>query len=509
MAILTLKDLGVTLAEPLFSNLSLNLNPGDRLGLVAPNGRGKSTLLRILAGELDPTVGEVTRSRGLICGFLAQDVPGSLAELPLYQAVLAALPPDLAETESWRVDIALDDLSIPMPLRDRPLNALSGGWQRMAMLARVWVTEPDCLLMDEPTNHLDLERIAGLEAFLTGLPRSFPLIVASHDRAFLDRVTNRTLFLRADASRDFALPYSRARAALDEGDAAEARRFDNDMQKAAGLRRQAAKLKNIGINSGSDLLVTKTKQLSARAERLEAAARPAHRDISAGDIRLAAGQSHARALITLEDAEVQTPTGARLYRTGQKWIVPGDRVVLLGANGAGKTRLLDMVSKAIDTGAVAGVRAAPSVVPGLCEQGLEGLNGVATPFDLVAGRYGISDQTARGHLAGAGIVIAAQDRPARHLSGGQRARLAMLILRLIRPNLYLLDEPTNHLDIEGQEALERELLAEEMSAIIISHDRAFVRAVGTRFWRIEPRGLREEDDPEAFFAEMVETARVK
>jgi ATPase subunit of ABC transporter with duplicated ATPase domains len=502
MTILTLKDIGVTLAAPLFSGLSLTLNPGDRLGLVAANGRGKSTLLRIIAGEAESTTGDVTTSRGLRIGHLTQDIPDDLLPLPFRRAVLDALSADMAEHESWRAEIVLDDLAVPEALRDRPLAALSGGWRRMAMLARVWVTEPDCLLLDEPTNHLDLARIAGLEAFMTGLPRNFPLIVASHDRAFLDRVTNRTLFLRPEASRDFALPYSGARAALDMADAADARRFGNDMQKAAGLRRQAAKLKNIGINSGSDLLVNKTKQLSDRAERLETAARPAHRELSAGEIRLAASQSHARALVTLEDATVATPEGKALFRTGTRWITPGDRVVLLGANGAGKSRMIDLVATAIAGGETTGLRIAGSVVPGICDQGLAGLNGKATPFDLVAGRYGQSDQTVRGLLAGAGITIAAQDRPAEQLSGGQRARLAMLILRLIRPNLYLLDEPTNHLDIEGQEALERELLAEDVSALIVSHDRAFIRATGTRFWRIGKGRLDEVDDPEAFLAEM-------
>ncbi|MDI3337005.1 ABC-F family ATP-binding cassette domain-containing protein [Defluviimonas aestuarii] len=500
MTILTLKDIGVTLGAPLFSDLSLTLNPGDRLGLVAANGRGKSTLLRIIAGEAEATTGDLTRSRGLCVGHLAQDIPETLMQLSFHAAVLDALSSDQAENESWRVDIVLDDLAVPGDLRDRPLAALSGGWRRMAMLARVWVTEPHCLLLDEPTNHLDLERISGLEAFLTGLPRTFPLIVASHDRAFLDHVTNRTLFLRPEASRDFALPYSAARVARDEADAAEARRFGNEMQKAAGLRRQAAKLKNIGINSGSDLLNTKTKQLSERAERIEAAARPAHREGSAGDIRLDATRSHARALVTLEDAGVATPDGRVLFRTGAKWIVPGDRVVLLGANGAGKSRVLALIAAAISSGGAEGVRISASVVPGICDQGLEGLSGADTPFDLIAGRYGQSDQTVRGFLAGAGIDIAAQDRPAGNLSGGQRARLAMLILRLIRPNLYLLDEPTNHLDIEGQEALERELMADDVSALIVSHDRAFVRATGTRFWRIGKGRMEEVEDPEAFFA---------
>ena len=148
-----------------------------------------------------------------------------------------------------------------------PLSKLSGGWQRLAMLARVWVTEPDVLLLDEPTNHLDLARISQLETWLNALPRECRWSICSHDRAFLDATTNRTLFLRPEKSQVFSLPYSRARAALDEVDASEERRFERDMKTAQQLRRQAAKLNNIGINSGSDLLTVKTKQLKQRAER--------------------------------------------------------------------------------------------------------------------------------------------------------------------------------------------------------------------------------------------------
>ena len=499
MSILSLKDLGVTLGAPLFTGLSFTIHPGDRIGLVAANGRGKSTLLRVLAGEAEPTEGQITRARGLKTGHLAQEVPEALLPLPLADAVRRALSADQAENEGWRVDIVLDDLGVPAELRDRPLAALSGGWQRVAMLARVWVTEPDLMLMDEPTNHLDLSRIGFLERWIAGLPRGFPLLVASHDRAFLDRVTTRTLFLRETASRDFALAYSRAREALDEADAADARRFDNDLRAAAQLRRQAAKLKNIGINSGSDLLVTKTRQLTERAARIETAARPGYRERSAGEIRLEGSGSHARALVTLEDAGVAAPDGRALYRTGRKWIGSGERIVILGPNGAGKTRLLEAVAAAIAAGGGDGIKVSPTARPGYSDQGLSQVGAGETPHEAVTRRFDIGDQAARGMLAGAGIGIDLQSRPSARLSGGQRARLAMLILRLTRPNLYLLDEPTNHLDIEGQEALEAELLAGETSALLVSHDRAFVRAVGNRFWRIDGRRLVEEEGPEHFF----------
>src|SRR5690606_29262735 len=171
----------------------------------------------------------------------------------------------------WRVDLVLADLDVPESLWAKPLSGLSGGWQRIAILARVWIRDPDLLLLDEPTNHLDLARIGWFQHWLARLPREMPAVIASHDRAFLDAVTNRTLFLRAQASRLIPLPYSAARAALDQADAADDRLHRNDLRRADQLRRQAARLKNVGINSRSDRLVVKTEQLNDRAERIESA----------------------------------------------------------------------------------------------------------------------------------------------------------------------------------------------------------------------------------------------
>ncbi|MCR8723018.1 ABC-F family ATP-binding cassette domain-containing protein [Frigidibacter sp. ROC022] len=500
MTLLTTRDLGLTFAAPLFSGLSLTIHPGDRIGLIAANGRGKSALLACLSGALEPTHGEITRARGLITGHLAQDIPAALSAATVEEVVAGGLTADLAETESWRVGLVLDELAIPEELRSRPLGALSGGWQRMAMLARVWIGGPDLLLMDEPTNHLDLARIGWLQGWIASLPRDFPLLIASHDRAFLDAVTNRSLFLRETVSRDFALPYSRARAALVQADAADDRQHRNDMKKADQLRRQAAKLKNIGINSGSDLLITKTRQLKNRAERIEQAARPAWRESSSGAIRLDPAVARARALLRLDGMPVPAPDGRVLFTTGRKWIGPGDRVLLLGPNGAGKTRLIEALHAACQGRETEGLSVAASLRLGYSDQALTGIDGDETPLAAICARSDIGDQTARGLLAGAGISFDAQGRPAALLSGGQRARLAMLALRLERPNFYLMDEPTNHLDIEGQEALEAELTRDEVSCLLVSHDRAFVRAVANRFWVIEGKRLVELDDPEDFFA---------
>src|SRR4051812_48094272 len=156
MTLINIRNLGVTLGAPLFSKLDLSINAGDRIGLVAANGRGKSTLLRCIAGMAEPGEGEITRSRGLSIGHVEQDVPSTLADTAFHAAVLDMLPLERRASEGWRVDVALDSLEVPEALRQRPLKQLSGGWQRMAMLARVVVAEVDILLLDEPTNHLDL-----------------------------------------------------------------------------------------------------------------------------------------------------------------------------------------------------------------------------------------------------------------------------------------------------------------------------------------------------------------
>ena len=508
MSLITIRALGVTLSTPLFANLTLSVAAGDRIGLVAANGRGKSTLLKCITGEFEPTTGVIFRARGLTLGHMEQNLPAGLDGLTFREAVLAALSPDQQESESWRADVTLEELEVPEALRDRPLGKLSGGWQRIALIARVRVGAPDVLLLDEPTNHLDLTKIARLEAWLAALPRDMPVIISSHDRAFLDAVTNRTLFLRPERSQLFALPYSRARAALDEMDAAEGKRFEKDMKVAQQLRHQAAKLNNIGINSGSDLLVVKTKQLKERAERIEETAKPAHLERSAGAIRLANRGTHARALMTLENASVETPDGTPLFRTGQKFICQGDRIVLLGQNGVGKTRLVGLLRRAIAAaGAIQnGIKATPSLVLGYGDQALSDLSDSETPHGTIIHRFDVGDQKARSLLAGAGFSVEMQGRQVGLLSGGQKARLGMLVLRLTNPNFYLLDEPTNHLDIEGQEALERELTTREASCLFVSHDRAFVRAVANRFWVIEKRRLVEVEDPEKFFAEAALSA---
>lgn len=499
MALITLEAFGVTAGAPLFSHLDLAIHKGDRIGLVARNGSGKSTLLRYLAQRAEPTSGRCRYSRNLRVALMQQEPEPSLLPLPVQEALLQALPAESRAWDAWQVDVALDAMDIPSAMRSRPVGNLSGGWQRMVLLARAWLTKPDLLLMDEPTNHLDLNRVGLLQRWIADLPQEVAVVVASHDRAFLDAVTGRTLFLRQRGSMVFPAPYSEARASLAEFDAATARRHTTEMRQATQLRRQAAKLHNLGVNSGSDLLKVKTKQLRERAERIEASARPSHREASAGQIRLADSGTHARTLLALDAVRVTAPDGRHLFATGRMWIHPGDRVVLLGANGVGKSRLLSLVEDVTLGQQHAGLHASSTIVAGIADQSLSHLRPGESLHDAIGGRFAIGDQRIRSLLTAAGFPVERHTHAIAQLSGGQRSRLAMLILRLTEPNFYLLDEPTNHLDVEGQEMLEEELRQQGSACLLVSHDRRFVENVATRFWLIERGHLTETDDPAGFF----------
>lgn len=502
MASIALKSAGVIRSTPLFSNLSLDIGSTDRIGLIAGNGRGKTTLLRCIAGLDELSEGEITTSRNLTIGYVPQDVPEHLLSLSLRDAIGSALTAEEREMDGWRIDVALDELRTPAELAERRVDQLSGGWQRLMLLARVWITQPDALLLDEPTNHLDLARIFWLEDWLNTSVRDVPVIISSHDRAFLDATTNRTVVLRPGQSHDFAAPYSRARVAMDEMDAAAARQQSLDFKEARKLRQQAAKLKNVGINSGSDLLTVKAKQLKERAARIEDAAVELHKERS-GAIRLANSGTHAKVLVTLEDAEICTPDGQMLFRTGKQFIFQGDRIVVLGGNGTGKSRLVNALRRAIlDQNPPAGIKATPSVVLGYMDQALSDLPTDQSAMEFISSNFRIGDQRTRAVLADAGFEVERQSAAMGKLSFGQRSRLSLLALRLRDPNFYLLDEPTNHLDIDGQERLETEVLEHGATCVLVSHDRSFIRSLGTRYWLIERGKLVEVDTPEPFFESM-------
>ena len=495
MTTISLRRLGFTAAMPLFDDLSFTLSAGDRLGVVAGNGAGKSTLLRCIAGEQAPTRGEVARARGLRVALVAQHMPEALAHLTLREAVRRGVPAERRAAEAWRGDALLEDWGATKALLGTALAALSGGWRRLAMLARALVGAPDALLLDEPTTHLDAAHLAALEAVLRGAGRPPILVTASHDRRFLDRCTDRTLFLRGGEAALFAHPYTRARALLAEADAAAAGRLQRDGREAERLRRSAATLRNIGVNSHSDAAQKKSAQLARRAEDMQARLAPPPKERS-GLVRLAARAVHARVVFGLDGLSVAAPDGRTLFRAGRLSLMRGDRVVVLGPNGSGKSLLVAALRRALAApGSVAGIATSAVLDVGYLDQHMSHLPEAASPLQVVGGLHREGDRRSRALLAGAGIAAERQDQPIAGLTPGQRARLALLALRLEAPGFFLLDEPTNHLDIAGQEALEAEILGQDASALLVTHDRAFAAAVATRAWRIEAGRLEEVDVP--------------
>jgi ATPase subunit of ABC transporter with duplicated ATPase domains len=496
MSLINLRGVGIVSPRPLFHNLDLTIQESDRIGLIAGNGAGKTTLLRCLARQAEPGVGEITGRRGLRIGFVEQDVPANLLDLTMTEAIRRALPAAEREALAWKIGLVLDMLETPEAMRERPLSALSGGWQRLALIARVCVNDPDVLLLDEPTNHLDLQRLAVLENWINHATEGVAMVIASHDRQFLDSCTNRTLFLRPDESRIYAHPFSRARELLEDDDTARETKLARDAKEADRLRRSARQLRNVGINSGSDAWLKKSKQLAGRAEAIEKSLRPLM-ESRAGEIRLTNRGTHAKVLIALENVTISTPDGQRLFNTGTLKIFHRDRIVVTGANGIGKSLFVRLLRRAVAGEAVPGIAVSPSVVLGYVDQQMSQLPSAETLLGFVAGQFRLGDQRSVSLLAGAGFDYDAQRRPIARLSPGQKARLGLLALRLTEPNFYLMDEPTNHVDIVGQERLEAEILAHEATCVLVSHDRFFVRAIGTRFLCIENGRTREMEAPEA------------
>jgi len=497
VSIISLKEASFLASQPLFSCISLVIGKGDRFGLVARNGGGKSTFLKCLAGSVEPTAGSVIRSRSLRIGFVEQDLPANLHGLGLAESLRRAIAPEERESRAWRVELILDQFEAPDDLRQRPLSALSGGWQRLALIARAWLADPDILLLDEPTNHLDLDKMRFLESLIATEAGDMPMVIASHDRRFLDTCTNRTLFLRPERSVGYAHPYSRARRLLAEDDAAQAAKLARSEKEAARLRQSAGELRNIGINSRSDAAQKKSAQLARRADAIEAALREVATE-QPSRIRLADRGFDAHILIGIDDVAVHAPDGRLLFRTGKLAIARGERVVILGRNGVGKSQFIGFLRRAIgDAGGVPGIRVHPSVVLGYLDQQMSQLPGEETLHGFISATFRLGDQRSLSLLAGAGFAMMKVRRKIAELSPGEKAQLGLLTLRLAEPNLYVMDEPTNHVDIPGQEKLEAEILEHETTCILVSHDRDFAAAIGTRYLLIEKGRMREVDGAES------------
>jgi len=488
-------------SNPVFDGVSFLLD-GARTALVGENGAGKSTLLKCLTGELELDKGTVVRSRGLRVGSLPQDTPEGLADLPVREVLRKSLEKIGFGDDDWRIDVLLDEIGVAPEVAEQRFGSLSGGWQRLLLIAAAArLEEPDILVLDEPTNHLDLTNIATLELWLTA-GFDVPMLIVSHDREFLNRVTERTLFLRSDGVHSFKTSFSTAREELLRRDAVAAQHRKLEDKEIKRLEAAAARYKVWAVKNAE--LNKRKAAIETRIARIEADRTNAYvtRDRR---LELSDAEIDAKVALRITDLTVKTPDDARtLLKIDRLSLAAGERIAILGVNGSGKSTLLTALAAAFDPArehydGQATVRFNPATRLAVFDQSMRALPLKSSLLDYVAAAPEATEKDAVRLLAQAGFPFIRIQNPIALLSYGERSRLMFLRMKLERPNLYLLDEPTNHLDIEGQEALEAQLEEAEVSCIFVSHDRYFTRTAATRFLEIRRGKLVEVETPDAFF----------
>jgi ATPase subunit of ABC transporter with duplicated ATPase domains len=488
-------------SAPAFEGVTLLLDD-KRTALVGDNGAGKSTLLKCLTGELELTSGTIVRSRGFKLGYVPQETPAGLDDLTV-RAVLEQALTVQDGSEDWKVDVLLDEYEIPPEAAGQRFGDLSGGWQRLFLIAAAArLGEPDLLILDEPTNYLDVANINTLERWLAA-DAKLPLLVVSHDREFLQRNTARTVFLRSDGAHAFNATFIEARQQLLQRDAADAARRTLEQKEIARLEKVAARYKQWGVLN--DKFDKRRKATEKRIERLEADKTDAY-IARERRLQLHDGDLDAKAAVRLRDLTVTIPDGSRkLFHVEALTVGVGDRIAVLGANGAGKSMLLNAIAAAYvpdleHYDGRAAIRFNPATRLVHFDQRMRDLPLKTSLLDYVSEADGVTAKGAMALLARAGFAHARITAPIAPLSHGERARLIFLKLQLLRPNFYILDEPTNHLDIAGQEALEEQLEHSDVTCLFVSHDRFFTRTAATRFLEVRKNRLVEIDGAEEFFA---------
>jgi ABC transport system ATP-binding/permease protein len=489
VALLTLDDVSIAYGHlPLLAGAALQVDARERIAVIGRNGTGKSTLLKIVSGELTPDGGRVWRAPGVRVARLEQDVPLSTSR-PVFDVVADGhthAPADDQWVREHHVDQILSRLNLD---GEAIVDTLSGGWRRRVLLARALVGQPDLLLLDEPTNHLDIDAITWLEEFLAAYAGA--VLFVTHDRAFLQRLATRIVEL--DRGRltswpgDYAAYCRRKEEAL-AGEAAEDERFDRKLAEEEAWVRQGIKARRTR-NEGRVRALEKM-----RAER-------ATRRERAGTVRLAAAVAGARTdpsgrTVFELDAVSKGYGGVPIVRDFSARIVRGDRIGIIGPNGAGKTTLLRLIlgELAPDAG---DVRRGANVQVAYYDQQREQLDPERTVFDTIGdGNDTVTVNGRTRHVHGyLRDFLFPADRarsPVKALSGGERNRLLLARLFTRPANVLVLDEPTNDLDVETLERLEAELADWPGTLLLVSHDRAFLDHVVTSTFVFEGGGRVEE-----------------
>jgi ATP-binding cassette subfamily F protein uup len=466
---------------PLLDGAVLQIEPRERVAIIGRNGTGKSTLLKIISGELPPDEGSVWRQPALRIARLEQDVPLS-ADRSVFDVVADGHTHHLAEDEAWlrdhHVDLVLSRLDLPA---DAIVDTLSGGWRRRVLLARALVGQPDLLLLDEPTNHLDIDAIAWLEAFLADYAGA--VLFVTHDRAFLQRLATRIVELdRGQLTSwpgDYATYLRRKEDAL-ANEAVQQGKFDKKLAEEEAWLRQGIKARRTRNEGRVRALLAMREERAARREQI-------------GTVRLQVEPAEQSGKLVFEARGVSKAyDGRQVVRDFSTRIMRGDRIGLIGANGAGKTTLLRLLLGEIapDRGEV---RAGANVQVAYYDQQREQLDPQRTVFDTIG--EGNDTVTANGRTRHVHAYLRdflfSNERarsPVNALSGGERNRLLLARLFTRPANVLVLDEPTNDLDLETLELLEEQLVEWPGTLLLVSHDRVFLDNVVTSTFAFDGDG---------------------
>lgn len=521
--ILTVNDLVQRFgSELIFSNVSFQLTERERVGLVGVNGSGKSSLLKIIAGLAEPAGGRVNRISGLRIAYQAQE-PNFSSDRSMYEEALDAFSDirevgkRMAELEQrmaaesdgdldqlfeeysaystqfearhgyemeFRTAQVLSGLGFPESMFETPINQLSGGQKTRVSLAKTLLSDPDLLLLDEPTNHLDLAAIEWLEGFLADWNRTY--IVISHDRYFLDRVTERTLEMAFGGIEDYPGGYSRYLKLRAERRERQQKEYE---QQQAYIRHTEDFIRKYKAGQRSREARGRETRL-ARLERIEAP-----QDHARLNLTMHASERSGRIVLSTDPLTIGYPPSngsgpTILATTGELIIERGDRVAIVGPNGSGKTTALRTIVGEIPS-LDGHVSFGTNVKPAYYAQGHEGLDRDKTALETILYDQPLGEEQARNLL---GRFLFSDDdvyKKVAQLSGGERSRLALARLTLERSNLLILDEPTNHLDILARETLEEALSSYDGTLLFVSHDRYFIDNIANRVWTIENNQLVE------------------
>ena len=509
----------------LFHNINLGLQPGERLALIGANGCGKTTLLRLITGDLEPEHGQVILGKHVKLGYSQQE--SKLSGKSIYEEALAVFEPlmaierELAQvtqelqknhseallsrqaqlqesldrqdgaTFRARTRSALVGLGFPESEHGRPAAQLSGGQQAKLRLGRLLLSKADLLLLDEPTNHLDLNALAWLEEFLRSW--SGAVIMVSHDRRFLDNVATKTALLHHARLDVYKGGYSQALKKMAEKAEQDRRNYDNQMAEIRRIEGIIEQQKRFNQERNYVTIASKQKQIDRLKAQLVAP------DANLRNLRFRFPPVMPTGNEVLRLRGLGKRFGEKeLFRDATGLIEKGERAFILGPNGCGKTTLLRILRKelAAEQGYFAwgaGVKTGyydQNLIIGSHNQAPTGFSTEKTVLDEVWDSFRTLTQTEVRNMLGL-FLFGGDDvfKQVDKLSGGERARIALMKLLLSGTNVLLLDEPTNHLDIPSREALETALLQFEGTIIAVSHDRHFIAKLATKCYVLLQNGL--------------------